>query len=112
MKLDNILKAKYAFTIIGGGWGYSHELYAITSDNSVYYTNEFNDLETAKPEFLLKLDADLNFEEHSNIRGCDGEEITMYKIENNTLKELYHVGNYGNIPAYDVIVKKRNLQKN
>ena len=83
MKLDNILKAKYAFTIIGGGWGYSHELYAITSDNSVYYTNEFRDLETAKPEFLLKLDAD-----------------------------LYHVGNYGNIPAYDVIVKKRNLQKN
>lgn len=106
MILDNILNAKYVFTIIGGGWVYSHELYAITSDNSVYYTNEFKDIENAKPEFLCKLNTDLDFEKHYNNVGCDGEEITMYKIEDDTLKELYHVGNYGNVPAYDMMLKQ------
>lgn len=107
MILDNILKAKYIFTILGHGVGcYTHKLYAITPDNSVYYTNIFKYIENAKPEFLFKLNTDLDFEEHYNNVGYDGTEITMYKIEDNTLKELYCVGNYGNVPAYDAIIKQ------
>ena len=36
-------KVSYVFTLIGGGWGYSHDMYVITKDDKVYYTNKFNE---------------------------------------------------------------------
>lgn len=111
--LENIaLNAKYAFTVIGGGWGYQHDLYVITSDNSVYYTKDFDEdnLENAKPEFIFKLDEELDFEKHRNDTGCDAPDITMYKAEDGMLKVLYCVGNYDNVPAYTQIMRQKRRE--
>ena len=111
--LENIvLNAKYAFTVIGGGWGYQHELYVIAQDNSVYYTTNFdeNNLENAKPEFIFSLDEELDFEKHRDRTGCDAPDITMYKIEDSMLKCLYRVGDYDNVPAYRKIMRQKRRE--
>lgn len=93
----------YVFTITGGGWSTYRDLYAITNDRKVLYTDKFDDIETAEPQYLFGLEDDLDFETHSNNRGFDAPECTMYKVINGKLKRLYSVGMYNNVPAVDVI---------
>lgn len=108
MEINNI---KYLFTITGGGWTSSHKLYVITSDNSVYYTENFSEdnILSIEPEFLFKLNENLDFEEYDYNVGFDAPECSMYKMENGELKHLYTVGMYGNTPAVDKILKLKYL---
>ena len=54
MKVEDV---KYLFTITGGGWGYTHDLYVITKDDKIYYTEKFNskDLLDCEPDFMCDL---------------------------------------------------------
>ena len=54
MKVEDV---KYLFTITGGGWGYTHDLYVITKDDKIYYTEKFNskDLLECEPDFMCDL---------------------------------------------------------
>lgn len=91
---------------------YCGEKYVIASDNSVYYTKDFDDdnLENAKLEFIFKLDEELDFEKHRNDTGCDAPDITMYKAEDGMLKVLYCVGNYNNVPSYTQIMRQKRRE--
>lgn len=108
MEINNI---KYLFTITGGGWTSSHKLYVITPDNSVYYTEKFteNNILSIEPEFLFKLNENLDFEQHKCSIGFDASECSMYKVENGELKHLYTVGMYDNTPAVDRILKLKYI---
>ena len=102
MDLQNI---KYVFVIVGGGWSYYHKLYAITNDNSVLYTDEFDKIETAQPEFVFKLDEELDFSEHTNSVGFDAPDCIMFRANNGKLRKMYRVGMYDNTPAVDKVIK-------
>lgn len=54
MKVEDV---KYLFTITGGGWGYAHDLYVVTKDAKIYYTEKFNskDLLDCEPDFMCDL---------------------------------------------------------
>ena len=54
MKVEDV---KYLFTITGGGWGYTHDLYVVTKDDKIYYTEKFNnkDLLDCEPDFMCDL---------------------------------------------------------
>lgn len=54
MKVEDV---KYLFTLTGGGWGYSHDLYVVTKDDKIYYTEKFSneDLLDCEPDFLCDL---------------------------------------------------------
>ena len=53
----NIENVKYLFTIIGGGWTYAHDLYIITKDDKIFYTDEFNDANIldCNPDYVCDL---------------------------------------------------------
>lgn len=53
----NINDVAYAFTVIGGGWGYNHELFVIMTDNTVYETTKFDDKDIlyCEPEYKFNL---------------------------------------------------------
>lgn len=102
MDFQNI---KYIFLIIGGGWSFCHSLYAITNDNSVLYTDKFDTIETAQPEFVFKLDEELDFSKHTNNVGFDAPDCIMFRVDNGKLYEMYHVGMYRNTPAVDEVMK-------
>lgn len=97
--LKNISNAKYIFTIVGGNWMSAHELYVITKDNFVYYTDDFNDIELKNPKAVYQLDKELDFIEHTHNEGFDGPTCIMYIVDDGQLKELYSVGMYNNTPA-------------
>lgn len=126
MKLENIA---YLFTVIGGGWGYTHDLFVITTDDKLYYTEKFNDnlldcelayvcdlygstnnlcirssYDGRKREYLFDLlntDGKVDFEDYKeDIYGSmDALEVTLYKNENNTLKKLTTCYGFDSIPA-------------
>ena len=111
----NVLQnAKYIFTITGGFRSGCHELYVVTKDNSVLYTDKFdmfdvieifNVIETAQPEFIFKLDAELDFTEHTDNDGFDTPTCTMWQVKGEQLQVLYCVGMYDNTPAVDEVRK-------
>lgn len=89
----------YVFTITGGGWGSYHELYIITNDRKVLYSDM-----QSKPVFLFDLEEELDFEDHGNTVGFDAPDCSMFKVQDNKqLRELYCVGMYDNTPAVDRI---------
>lgn len=101
----NISDFKYAFTIIGGGWGYIHDIYLI-SENKVYYKRDFSCEEVEKNinsmTFTCIADLDttkMNFETHGDTIGCDAPDITMYRLEDGTHKPIWSVGDYDNSEA-------------
>jgi len=102
MDFQNI---KYVFLIVGGGWSPCHDLYAITNDNSVLYTNRFDTLETAQLEFIFKLDEGLDFSKHTNNVGFDAPDCIMFRVDNGKPYEIYRVGMYHNTPAVDEVMK-------
>ena len=51
MRISNF---KYIITDIGGGWGYTHQLYAVTPDGKVYTTDKFD-------KDKLSLDTELDY---------------------------------------------------
>lgn len=97
--LKNISNAQYIFTIIGGNWMPAHELYVVTKDNFVYYTDDFNDIELKNPKAVYKLDKELDFIEHTHNEGLDGPTCITYIVDDGQVKELYSVGMYDNTPA-------------
>lgn len=110
---------KYAFTVIGGGWGYNHKLFIICKDATVIMAREFDDSNILdyKEAFRFNyknsgvdedtvaisicngkktyLSSILNgqapdFEKHSNEHFVfDAPTYTMYKITNGAVKELF-----------------------
>lgn len=94
----------YVFTITGGGWGSYHELYIITNDRKVLYSDM-----QSKPVFLFDLEEELDFEAHGNTVGFDAPDCSMFKVQDSIrgnckqLRELYCVGMYDNTPAVDRI---------
>lgn len=113
-RINNII---YVFTITGGGWSKSHDLYVISSDDGVgydvYFTKNFNinDILSAEPEYLFTVsDVNLDFEEHGHNVGFDNAICTMYKMmKNGELKHIYTVGMYNNTPTVDII--RKNAEK-
>lgn len=110
---------EYAFTVIGGGWGYIHELFVICKDGTVVMAREFDDSNildyTEAFRFSYKssgVDEDTtaisicdgkktylssilngkapNFEKHSMEHFVfDAPTYTMYKVTNGTVEELF-----------------------
>lgn len=115
--IERINNITYVFTITGGGWSKSHDLYVIASDDGVgydvYFTKNFNanDILSAEPEYLFKIsDVHLDFEEHGHNVGFDKAICTMYKLlKNGELKHIYTIGMYNNTPAVDII--RKNAEK-
>lgn len=105
--MKDFQNVKYIFVITGGGWEYYHDLYVVMKDNSVLYTDEFDTIETAQPEFIFKLDKKLDFEEHTDNIGCDAPDCTMYHVNNGQLQKLYCVGMYDNTPAVSEVLKMK-----
>lgn len=89
----------YVFTITGGGWGSYRELYIITNDRKVLYSDM-----QSKPVFLFDLEEELDFEDHGNTVGFDAPDCSMFKVQDSILgncKQLREL--YDNTPAVDRI---------
>lgn len=88
----------------GGGWYSYHELYIITDNRKVLYSDM-----QSKPVFLFDLEEELDFEAHGNTVGFDAPDCSMFKVQDSILgnckqlRELYCVGMYDNTPAVDRI---------
>lgn len=124
---------EYAFTVIGGGWGYSHKLFIICEDGTVIMAKEFNDSNildyTEAFRFNYKnsgVDEDTvaisicngkktylssilngqapNFEKHSKGHFVfDAPTYTMYKIINGAVKELFSTVDINSCKAINYI---------
>lgn len=83
IKLD-IEDVKYLFTDIGGGWGYTHNLFAITRDDKIYYTSRFNDSDLLDCTFEFVCDLyPSNLQNHciSTLYNFDGTEKSTYLFD-------------------------------
>lgn len=105
----NLFDFKYAFTIVGGGWGHIQDVYFI-SDTQVFYKKNFsydevnNHLDTMEFSCVIDLDTtNMDFKTHRNHIGCDAPYITMYKIKNGIDKKIWRVGDYDNSEAVSQI---------
>lgn len=104
----------YVFTITGGGWVPYHQLYILTNDRKVLYSDM-----QSNPMFLFDLEEGLDFEIHGNSVGFDAPDCSMFKVRDSImghskqLRELYCVGMYDNTPAVDQICQlHRNICNN
>lgn len=124
---------EYAFTVVGGGWGYSHKLFIICKDGTVIMAREFNDSDildyTEEFRFNYKdsgVDEDTvaisicngkktylssilngkapNFEKHSVEHFVfDAPTYTMYKVTNGTVEELFSTNDVDSCKAMNYI---------
>ncbi len=83
---------KVVFTQTGGGWGTYHDLFMVAKNGDVYYSDDLNaDILNLPYDFTIpedKLD-ELDFEKIDDAFGCDYPVVTMYKVVDGELKELY-----------------------
>ena len=85
---------KVVFTQTGGGWGCCHDLFVVTKGGDVYYSDDLDaDILNLPFDFTIPEDklAGLDFEKITNAFGFDHPEVTMYKVVDGKLKELYRV---------------------
>lgn len=124
---------EYAFTVIDGGWSYSHKLFIICKDGTVIMAREFNDSDildyTEEFRFNYKdsgVDEDTtaisicdgkktylssilngkapNFEKHSMEHFVfDAPTYTMYKVTNGTVEELFSTNDVDSCKAMKYI---------
>lgn len=87
----NLEKAKYIFTITGGGFTYLHDLYVIESDGTVLHTEDFDikNIEDASPKEIFALKKDLDFTKYVGWFLMDSPKCDMFEVENRKLQFLY-----------------------
>jgi hypothetical protein len=124
---------EYAFTVIGGGWGYSHKLFIICKDGTVIMARKFDksNILDYSEEFRFNykdsgVDEDTtaisicdgkktylssilngkapNFEKHSMEHFVfDAPTYTMYKVTNGIVKELFSTNDVDSCKAMKYI---------
>lgn len=123
----------FAFTEIGGGWSYIHELFVVLKDGTVIHAKDFNDSKildfkedfrfnykntgvnedttviaicNGKKTYLSSIlnGKEPNFEEHSKEHFVfDAPTYTMYKVTNGVVKKLFSTGDVHSCKAMNYI---------